>query len=223
MPSGSVADDLGVDVLTLVDLTERDLSRHEMALNEHQRTTLAIRGLTLTGVAALIAASFASFVAVPAYFAMIAIFACLWADFYYSALYGRTNSRILVLASLSVEYRRLLTGRTARSDSNLARFRGGLRAYHPQIVEPDPSPRLWPPWPLPGRLRVFLPLYIGLLLLAGASCLYIETNEKPGAGLRFSSLRVLCSTRFGSNTGAAHQFRVQGHHRSGRLVVECHS
>jgi hypothetical protein len=83
MPSGSAADDPGVDVLTLVNLAERDLSRHKTALNEHQRTTLAIRGLTLTGVSALIAASYASFVAVPAYFAMIAVVACLWADFYY--------------------------------------------------------------------------------------------------------------------------------------------
>jgi hypothetical protein len=227
MPSGSAADDLGVDVLTLVDLAERDLIRHETALNEHQRTTLAIRGLTLTGVSALIAASYASFVAMPAYFAMIAILACFWADFYYSALHGRTNSRISVLASICVEYRRLLTGRTARSEPNLARFRGDLRAYHPQIVEPDPTPRLWPPWPLPGRLRVFLPLYIGLLLLAGASCLYIETNEKPGTSLRLSSLRALCSTTPDSSARAAHRIRAQGHHRGwleqDRLVIECRS
>jgi hypothetical protein len=178
-PPTSAADALGPDALELIRLVEGDLERHAAAIDEHQRTALTIRGLALTAVAGLEAGSYASFVALPDYFAVAAALVFLSADYYYSRLYTGVERRIPVLESLSSDYRRLL-GRPARSRNALDDLRGDLRAYSAAPVAPDARPDLWPVQSL-GRLKVFIPFYIALALSAGISAWFVSTHEKPGS------------------------------------------
>ncbi len=189
----SAAEALGPDAVELVRLVEADLARHESAINEHHRTALTIRGLMLTAVAALVAVSYTSFVALPDYFALLAAVLFLGADYFYSRLYLGVEQRIPVLESLSASYRRLLV-RPARTRDSLDDFKGDLRAYSARPVAPDPHPRLWPPGPV-GRLKVFIPVYVVLAVFAGMSAWYIETHTKPGT-LSSSALsrQWCCST-----------------------------
>lgn len=174
----SAAEALGPDAVELVRLVEAELVRHESAINEHHRTALTIRGLALTAVAALVAVSYTSFVALPDYFAFLATVLFLGADYFYSRLYLGVEQRIPVLESLSASYRRLLV-RPARTQNLLDDFKGDLRAYSSRPVAPDARPQLWPPGPV-GRLKVFIPVYVALALFAGVSAWYIETHTKPG-------------------------------------------
>lgn len=77
----SAAKALGEDALELIRLVEEDLARHESTINEHHRTALTIRGLALTAVAGLVGGGYASFVALPDYFAIGAALLFLWADY----------------------------------------------------------------------------------------------------------------------------------------------
>jgi hypothetical protein len=177
--SKSAADALGPDAIELLRLVEQDLVRHESTINEHHRTSLTIRGLALTAVAGLVGGGYASFVPLPDYFAVGAAALFLWADYYYSRLYTGVEQRLRVLESLSTEYRRLLA-RPGRVQDDLDDFRGDLRAYSTGRVAPDARPRLWPVGSL-GRLKVFLPLYLALAVVAALSGWYVATHRKPGA------------------------------------------
>jgi len=190
--------------MEFVRLVEVDLERHEAAINEHQRTALAIRGLYLTAGAALVAVSYTSFVALPDYFAVALTVVVLWADYYYSRLYTGVEQRIPVLESLSANYRRLLA-RSIRSPDSLDNFRGDLRAYSARPVAPDARPRLWPIRSI-GRLKVFLSLYIALAFFAAVSALYIETNEKPGTIVQPGPTTIVVNGPWG-RTFHRHQMR----------------
>src|SRR4051812_9194868 len=84
---------LGADAAELVRLAEKDLERHENALNEHHRTAMTVRGFAVTIVGALIASSYASEVPLPAYLAVAAAAAFFWVDYYYARLYDAVASR----------------------------------------------------------------------------------------------------------------------------------
>lgn len=186
----SVAGWLGADSVELVRIVEQDLANHEGAINEHQRTALAIRGLSVTSVAALVAGSYASFVPLPDYFAVAVALLFLCADYYYSRLYTGVEQRLPVLRSLLTEYRRLL-GRPARTKDEVDDFRGDLRGYSDDSATPDTRPRLWPIRSL-GRLKVFLPVYISLALAAGLSAWYVGAHRKPGSPTPVGRARLVC-------------------------------
>lgn len=198
----SAADDLGADALELVRLVELDRERHEAAINEHQRTALTIRGLTLTAAAGLVAGGFASFVALPDYFAIVSTAVFLAADYYYSRLYTAVEKRIPILASLSTNYRRLLA-RSVRSQDSIDDFRGDLRAFSSGTVAPDPRPELWPIESL-GRLKVFLPLYMALVVIAAVSAWYVESHQKPGTQIQLKPAAIMCVGHARRNPPATH-------------------
>jgi hypothetical protein len=189
-PPTNTAEALGPDALELIRLVEEDLKRHEAVLNEHQRTAFTIRGLALTAVAALIAASYASFVALPAWFAIGAVVLFLTADYYYARLYAGVEQTMPVLESLSHEYRRIL-GRRARTRDAFDNLRGDLRSYSSSGAVPDSRPKLWPIRSL-GPLKVFLPVYGALITVAAVSALYVGSHKRPGSELTVQGVFAIC-------------------------------
>jgi hypothetical protein len=217
--------------MELVRLAESDLARHEAALNEHHRTALTIRGFAMTAVAALIAVGYASETLLPEIVAFFAACVFLWVDYYYDRLASDLRQRFPVLISLSVTYRRLRV-KANRTDPEIDNFRGDLRSYATGPLFPAESPRLVRRVPLKdlgrlgarlpaglgakrvplllplGRLRVFLSIYLLLIVAALASAWYIADHDSI-----YARGELVCANRVGGlsilTTSTVHELKFR--------------
>jgi len=201
----SLADQLGADAIELVRLMEADLARHEAVINEHHRTSITIRGFSLSGLAVLVVAGLTSRT-VPTEVAAFVLGPLLaFADYYYSRLYASTDQRLKVLAQLSVRYRQLC-GRGIRKQEEVDDFLGDLRSFGTGPVVPADKPSLRPIRPL-GRFALFLPVYVALVFAAVGSAVVVlvGTSQRTTVDVR------LCA-RF--------EARLSGHYRLSELSCD---
>jgi hypothetical protein len=173
-----LSNQLGRDSYELVTLAAEDQTRTTETINEHHRTTLTVRGFALTAVAALIVASFVSDTPIPAFFAVFTALYLSWIDYHYSGLYHQAEQTLQVLKSLDHKHRRLLV-RHRRTQRQLTRFKGDLRAYNANPPVPT-NPGQW----------IFIPLYCALVIAAGITAWQVSTRHETGAQLTKNFVRT---------------------------------
>jgi hypothetical protein len=179
--------EIGPDDVELVRLLEDDLKQTESVINGYDRTVTTIRGLAVTAVATLVGAGYASHAMPPTIIAIVIAIFFLIVDYYYSCLYSGAEGRIRVLVSLSNGHRRL-RARPQRRPGDVDDFRGDLRTYSAAPLLPSDFPSIWPIHPL-SRLKGYLCLYLGLIVAAGCSAVYLEEEARPAP----VQVQVLCA------------------------------
>lgn len=149
--SGALDDLLTPRFAELAERVERDLSDHVAERNERVRNLLTVRGLGITSVSALLAATVISGQELLAMVALLVVIALLFADLEANRSIHAIERRLPHLRDLGDGIRQLLSGRR-RGRKAITDLQTGLRAY--AETPPGADALRWPVtlrWPFAGK------------------------------------------------------------------------